>query len=65
MNHGVKMRIKGREVIHALGGLVGLLLLPLPVSPGDLCYDGRHAALISLVGAGRGNQVNIYKLFFL
>ena len=45
MNQWVKMRIKWREVIHALGRLIGLLSLPFSVCPGDLCYDGGHDEL--------------------
>ena len=42
VNERIKMRVKWREIIHALLNLVGFLPLPLPVSPRDLSDDGRH-----------------------
>ena len=42
MNERIKVRVEGREIIHALLYLVRFLPLPLPVGPRDLSDDGRH-----------------------
>ena len=45
MNLGVELCFKRWQIMHALGDLPrphALLPLPLPLVPGDLCYDGRH-----------------------
>ena len=42
VNHGVKMWVKWWKLIHALGGIIGLLLSPLPLGPGELGDDSCH-----------------------
>ena len=43
VHHGIKMRVKRWQVVHALVGLISLLFCPLPLGPGELGYDSRHA----------------------
>ena len=42
MDHGFEVRVKRRQLVHALFRLVGLLLVALPLGAGDLGDYGGH-----------------------